>query len=206
MYMPFPAPGARGPHTLSNAVHMNASLLQQKLPLVSAWIDRTLAAHTAQARAVASFGFPRLGSYYSADLLASARAVVVDRLPIPPLASMGLTGFDEFESLDAAGITYRSTYFVRDDHQRSESLHFHELVHVIQWCHLGPDHFMIAYALGHLLGGGYRTNPLEDQAYTLQARFDQRDTAFDVESLVRPELDAIVLNLMRSAQQSRMLP
>ncbi len=178
---------------------MSLHLLQQKLPEVRAWIDRTLAAHAAQACPVADFGFKRLGSYFSTALLASARAIPVAQVPAPPLASMGLTGFDEFENLDAAGITYLSSYFVRQGYARSESLHFHELVHVVQWQHLGPERFIMAYALGHLLSGGYRSNPLEEMAYGLQARFDANTPAFDLAAIVRPELDRIVPALLSRA-------
>jgi len=41
---------------------------------------------------------------------------------------MGLTGFSAFEQLDAAGITYLSSFFVRFGYERDESLHFHELL------------------------------------------------------------------------------
>ena len=178
---------------------MSVQLLQQKLPEVRAWIDRTLAAHAAQAHPVAGLGFTRLGSYYSAALLASAMAIPVVKVPAPPLASMGLAGFDEFENLNAAGITYLSSFFVLHGYERDESLHFHELVHVVQWQHLGPERFIMAYALGHLLSGGYRTNPLEEMAYDLQARFDASSPAFDVAAIVRPELDRIVPALLARA-------
>lgn len=178
---------------------MSLQQLQQKLPEVRAWIDRTLAAHAARACPVASLGFKRLGSYYFADLLASAKAIPVAKVPIPPLASMGLTGFDEFENLDAAGITYLSSFFVRHGYERDESLHFHELVHMVQWQHLGPERFIMAYALGHLLSGGYRTNSLEVMAYTLQACFDHQAPGFDVAAIVRTELDRIVPALLSRA-------
>jgi hypothetical protein len=178
---------------------MSLQLLQQKLPEVRAWIDRTLAAHAAHARSVANLGFPRLGSYYSPTLLASAKAIPVAQVPAPPLASMGLTGFAEFENLDAAGITYLSSFFVRHGYERNESLHFHELVHVVQWQHLGPERFIMGYALGYLLHGGYRTNPFEVMAYDLEARFDQHAPAFDVASIVRLELDRLVPALLASA-------
>lgn len=178
---------------------MSLQQLQQKLPEVRAWIDHTLAAHATQARPVAGLGFTRLGSYYSADLLASASVIPVTKVPAPPLASMGLTGFDEFENMNAAGITYRSSFFVRHGHERDESLHFHELVHVVQWLHLGPERFIMAYALGHLLCGGYHTNPLEVMAYTLQACFDHQAPGFDVAAVVRTELDRIVPVLLARA-------
>lgn len=178
---------------------MSLQLLQQKLPQVRTWIDHTLAVHAARACPVAGLGFRRLDSYYSAGLLTSARVIPVARVPAPPLASMGLTGFDEFENLDAAGITYLSTFFVRHGYERDESLHFHELVHVVQWQHLGPERFIMAYALGHLLSGGYRTNPLEEMAYGLQTRFDANAPAFDVATFVRPELDRMVPALLGRA-------
>ena len=92
---------------------MSLQILQQKLPNVRLWIDHTLAAHASVARPVASLSFLRLGSYFPPDLLASAMVLPVAQVPIPPLASMGLAGFEEFENLDAAGITYLSSFFVR---------------------------------------------------------------------------------------------
>jgi hypothetical protein len=178
---------------------MSLQQLQQNLPLVRAWINHTLAAHATQARSVASLGFTRLGSYYSTGLLTSATAIPVVSVPVPPLASMKLTGLDEFENLNAAGITYLSSFFVRLGYEHDESLHFHELVHVVQWQHLGPERFIMAYALGHLLTGGYRTNPLEEMAYTLQARFDRNEPAFDVAAVVRAELDRVVRILLQRA-------
>ena len=84
--------------------------------------------------------------------------------------------------------------------ERDESLHFHELVHVVQWQHLGPERFIMAYALGHLISGGYRTNPLEAMAYGLQARFDANAPAFDVTTIVCRDLDRVVPLLFQTAQ------
>lgn len=179
---------------------MSLQQLQQKLPKVREWTDRTLAAHSGQARPVAELGFTRLGSYFSPALLTSARAIPVATVPRPPLASMGLAGFDEFENLDADGITYLNSFFVRHGHERDESLHFHELVHVVQWQHLGPDQFIMAYALGHSLCGGYDTNPLEVMAYVMQTCFDQQVRGFDVAAIVRVELDRVVPALFARAQ------
>ncbi len=46
-----------------------------------------------------------------------------------------------------AGITYKDTYFINHLHQ-TESLHFHELVHVVQWDWLWVDDFLLAYGAG----------------------------------------------------------
>ena len=167
---------------------MSLDVLRQKLPEVESWVERTLAAHVAQAHPVVSFGFKRLGDYYAPSLLHTAKVVSLPVLPIPPLSRMGLSGFEEFEQLDAAGITYRDTYFVRREFFHDESLHFHELVHVIQWLHLGPANFILAYALGHRLSG-YRNNPMERMAYALQARFESGEPAFDAAAIVCPAAD-----------------
>ena len=67
------------------------------------------------------------------------------------------------------------------DHARDESLHFHELVHVIQWRLLGPEKFLAFYADG-LERFGYRNSPLEVMAYNLQDRFDREAQPFSVEA------------------------
>jgi hypothetical protein len=89
---------------------------------------------------------------------------------------MGLKRFGDFEQMDMAGITYLDTYFVRAD-----QVHFHELVHVIQWRLLGPENFLARYADG-LERFGYRNSPLEKMAYNFQDRFDFEAQPFDVEA------------------------
>ncbi|MBI3615357.1 MAG: hypothetical protein HY211_02455 [Candidatus Omnitrophica bacterium] len=56
-------------------------------PHVIGWIRDTLASHAAQAQIVASVGFRRLPLYFSLSLLASAKFVAVERVPMPPLAN-----------------------------------------------------------------------------------------------------------------------
>jgi len=156
-------------------------------PLIAGWIQKTLAQHAAAARSVVSLGFSRLPDYYNADMLASSRVIVVERVPVPPLSAMGLARFAEFERMDAGGVTYLDTYFVRADHAHVESLHFHELVHVIQWRLLGPEKFLGLYADG-LERFGYRHSPLEVMAYDLQERFELREPSFDVEAACRKRM------------------
>jgi hypothetical protein len=96
---------------------------------------------------------------------------------------MGLSRFGDFELMEASGITYLDTYFLRADHAGDESLHFHELVPVVQWRLLGPERFLWLYADG-LERCGYRNSPLEVMAYDLQSRFDAGCQPFDVEAEV----------------------
>jgi len=150
-------------------------------PLIVGWIKKTLVEHAAAARPVASFGFNRLPDYYVAQLLASSKAVVVSRVPMPPLSAMGLDRFRDFEQMNAGGMTFFDTYFVRADHARDESLHFHELVHVIQWRLLGLERFLACYADG-LERFGYRRSPLEVMAFRLQGRFQREAQPFSVDA------------------------
>ena len=177
---------------------MNPKELLEKLPLVRGWIDRTLAEHSNQARSVASYRFPRLGAFYSSGFLTTAKVVEVERVPMPPLSALGITGFGEFEGGNYAGITFLDTYFVQSGEALRESLHFHELVHVIQWQHLGAERFVMAYALGYLQGGGYRANPLEVMAYDLQDYFERGGQPGDVEAAVRRQLDEFIPTLERA--------
>ncbi len=150
-------------------------------PLIADWIKKTLAEHAPAARPVASFGFSCLPRYYDAQLLASSRAVVVTRVPMPRLSAMGLDRFSDFEQMDAGGITYLNTYFVRADRAHDESLHFHELVHVSQWRLLGPEKFLVLYPDG-LERYGYRKSWLEMMAYKLEHRFQREAQPFSVEA------------------------
>ena len=164
-----------------------------RMPLIRSWIDRTLAAHEKEARPVAALietcGFRRLPDYFEAAFLGRVRCVAVERVPVPPLASMGLRLFAGFESKHYAGITYGDTYFVDRRYDLSESLHFHELIHAVQWDCLGFDRFLLAYA-GGLLRNGYARSPLEIMAYDHQRRFETDTAPYPAEALVREDLHA----------------
>ncbi|MGB8302642.1 MAG: hypothetical protein WCE36_01955 [Pseudolabrys sp.] len=165
---------------------MTPEEFQKFYPVLLGWIDITLRAHAANTQTVISRGFPRLPLYFSADTLASAKVVLVDKLPIPPLSSWGLTRFADFERGNFDGITYLNTFFIKRDEQRNEAIHFHELIHVIQWRILGPEQFLRSYADG-LERLGYRDSPLEVMAYDAEAAFIANDI-FDAEQLVARKL------------------
>ena len=74
--------------------------------------------------------------------------------------------------------------------QSSESLHFHELVHIVQWARLGVDNFLLAYGLGFILGG-YEQSPLEQMAYTLQRSFENGTLPQHLVRHIEEQTDAI---------------
>jgi hypothetical protein len=166
---------------------MTPQQFQAVFPDFMAWIEANLVAHASQTLPVAAKGFARLPLYFSRELLASAKVVVVERVPMPPLTALGLSQFAEFERADNSGVTYLDTYFVKRDRADDEPLHFHELIHIIQWRLLGPERFLMAYAAG-LEAFGYRNSPLEVMAYDAEASFSQTAAIFDAERLVAEQL------------------
>ena len=156
-------------------------------PFVLRWIRQTLADHAQSAQPVASRGFKRLPLYFSQELLDATKFVVVPRVPVPPLSSMGLHRFSDFERGDWDGLTYLDTYFVKRTKATDEELHFHELIHVVQWRLMGPERFLKLYA-DELERFGYQESPLEKMAYQAQAEFSGSKQAFDAQALVLREL------------------
>jgi hypothetical protein len=156
-------------------------------PKIDAWIQQALASHKHNARPVASLGFSRLPRYFSEALLAASNVVLINPLPVPPLSKLGLDRFAEFEKGDFGGITYLNTFFVKPAHAKNEGLHFHELIHVVQWKLLGPQQFLAQYADG-LETKGYRASPLEEMAYDAEEQFNTSSVEFDAEKLVAQRL------------------
>ena len=160
------------------------------LPIVRKWIENTLEEHGANATPVISLSFPQLNTVLPLDLLARAKVVVVNgTVPFPPLSRMGLPEFSQMENMQMVGITYKDTFFVSHLH-KTESLHFHELVHIVQWERLGVDNFLLAYGVG-LIQFGYQDSPLEKMAYSLQARFDTGTLSGDTVEIIQKQTDAI---------------
>jgi hypothetical protein len=140
------------------------------LPQLRAWIDRLLDVHAERARAVSALGCARLAASFPPELLDRAKVVTVDPVPFPPVDAFGLPEFAALQRMPLEGITFKDTFFVRRGRE-SESLYFHELVHVVQWSTLGEERFLLAYGFG-LFTFGYRESPLERMAYELQKAFD----------------------------------
>jgi hypothetical protein len=176
------------------------------LPKARRWVNRTIAEHREMSRPVLDFGFQRLADYFPQPLLESTRVVVVQQTPQPPLHEWGIHAVDEIgvPGPRAAGITLRNCFFVVHERRNSETLFFHELIHVIQWQRLGVNLFLALYGLS-LLRDGYADSPLEIMAYELQDRFDQSTRAFDVVPIVERRTDEIVANFRRSSWMNRII-
>ena len=156
-------------------------------PPLLEWIRNTLDANAHVAQTVSSRGFSRLPHYFTKHTLVTTKVIIVDPLPVPPLASMGLTRFADFLRGDSDGITYIDTIFLKPAQSENENVYFHELIHVIQWRLLGPDRFLLAYANG-LECFGYRQSPLEAVAYDAESEFPSSTLIFNAEKLVADNL------------------
>ena len=152
-------------------------------PKLQAWIQKTLAAYERDAQPIASMRFARLPLYFGHTSLEATRFIPIEQVPMPPLAAMGFDRFAAFERGDFNGVTYLDRYFIKRSVVTEEALHFHELIHVIQWRLLGPESFLTAYANG-LDEFGYENSPLEKMAYDAEASFRRSAVIFDADKFV----------------------
>ena len=134
-------------------------------------MDALRARHADEARPLNECAFPRLSQYFSAEFLSTVRVVTVAKIPFPPLDELQLTEAADLIRLGLAAIPFDDMIYVNQS-INTESIHFHELVHAVQWRALGVDRFLLTYGTG-LVEHGYARNPLEAVAYDLQSQFDR---------------------------------
>ena len=154
-------------------MNMQNDLIQRfhtALPGIRQWIEEFLNEHRGRARSVSTLGFKRLPTCFPQELLERAKVVMVPRVQFPPVDRFGVPELASMQQMPLAGITFKDTFFLQQD-QTSESLYFHELVHIVQWATLGIDKFLLAYGVG-FIEFGYEQSPLEQMAFTLQRSFE----------------------------------
>lgn len=134
------------------------------------WIVNYTQSTAGHAVTVASLAVPNLADCYPKELLESTRVVMVDEICYPPLEQFGLGDFKSLQETTWSGITFDNVYYLRRD-VVSPALHFHELVHVVQYQRLGLEQFLWAYSVGIALHR-YEDSPLEKMAYDLQLEFE----------------------------------
>lgn len=164
--------------------------LQSAVPFVLQWIERTLDDHRGRAIFTRELPFIRLKNAFPPELLERTKVVTLNgKVPFPPLSRFGLNEFAQLEKMPVAGITYKDTFFVNHLY-RTESLCFHELVHVIQWEVLGPENFLMTYGVG-IIKFGYRRSPLEQLAFSLQKDFDVGGIEPGIEEFIKHRTNEI---------------
>ncbi len=150
------------------------------------WIDQTLKNYSDKAVSCEMF-CSQFNGYYPANFLSNSYYVVIDQLPKPDFPELRQAGFGSFIDMDLEGITYKNTYFIKKGYEGDIALHFHELVHVLQWQNLGAVPFIKRY-MEEILRFGYRNAPLEKMAYDLQDHFSMKKEPLSVLSYVQNKI------------------
>jgi len=164
-------------------------LPQKQIAELSSWVAAYIAEQrghfAANARPVTPEHKRLLGPFFPADILDQVRLIrgrASEPSFYPKLKAIGIRNAPPFAQM--AGITFQDV--VVHVEPLTEALLFHELVHAVQYKHLGLQRFAEQYVRGFLGGGSYEEIPLEKQAYELEARFaEDRDTGFSVEADVK---------------------
>ena len=161
--------------------------LLHAVPAIEVWVSDLHAQHAAHSVQASESGITRLRQYFPLSVLGHARVAIVDVIPFPPVGALGLPEFEAMAAMPMAGITFDHMYFLHRDHVH-EAIHFHELVHVVQWSALGVAAFLPTYALG-FAQHGYEASPLESIAFDLQAKFERGDDLPRLVDFIRRHAD-----------------
>ncbi len=151
-------------------INVPASLVPQFVNWVAEYIDDQRQALRDKAKPIPADLQTTVSSFFPSDVLSKVHIVqgrVSDPAFYSQLRSLGIRNAPSFS--DMAGITFVDV--VLHVEELSSRLLFHELVHAVQYKHLGLKGFADRYVRGFLQGGSYEKIPLELQAYELEAKF-----------------------------------
>lgn len=153
---------------------------------IKQWIHQTNSSH-AEVRQSCCVFEEYFKGFYSSDFLETAFFVVTEEIPKPDFPDLREEGLGDFVDMDVAGITYNDTYYVKQGAANELRLHFHELVHVLQWRELTSRGFIERY-IREIQGFGYDEAPLEKMAYALDGHYQKKGRPLSVEQFVRENL------------------
>jgi hypothetical protein len=167
---------------------LSPAMIAQISSMVEDYITSSRKKYATQAEPLADAQRTAMQPYFPAEILDSARLCVLrgTRVPNPSMYSMAkLMGFRDLPDFsDMAAITFIDV--VVSHQELTDSLLFHELVHVVQYAQLGVKDFAARFMNGFIQGGSYEEIPLEKNAYLLEERFSQGGKqVFSVDDEVR---------------------
>lgn len=149
------------------------AMISQLATMVEEYISSSRKKYAPQAAALTETQRAAMLPFFPAELLESARLCVLrgTRVPNPSMYAMakmmGIRNLPDFAGM--AAITFIDVIV---SHQEvTDTLLFHELVHVVQFEQLGLKEFASRYVHGFIRGGSYEEIPLEKSAYLLEGRF-----------------------------------
>ncbi|HED35291.1 MAG TPA: hypothetical protein ENJ08_13935 [Gammaproteobacteria bacterium] len=153
---------------------------------IEQWIDQTNIGYKEKRICCSQFSNEFEG-FYSSEFLDQAYFVVVNEIPKPDFPGLRQIGLGGFIDMEVGGITYKNTYYVLPHIAQNLRLHFHELVHVAQWAHLGATSFIKRY-ISEIQISGYEGAALEQMAYALDSRFSKGGEKVDVPDYVAQKI------------------
>jgi len=154
--------------------------------MIETWIRQVNRQHESVRQSCSQFA-DAVEGYFSPEFLAQCHFVVTPKIPTPDerlLTQLGLGGFFRH---NLAGLTLNDTYYLLPSVAENRRIHFHELVHVVQWQQLGVGGFVSRY-LQEYRRYGYEHMPLERMAYELDSRFAASGPLIDVERHVQARM------------------
>ncbi len=165
------------------------------------WIKEQRGIFRPQGRALPDSAIARFSPFFEERLLREIRLVTVPALQNPAFLepcrqSFAEKGLPLLDFTSMAAITFVDTILLVDRffNEAAPGLLFHELVHAVQYAHLGPDKFVELYLLGWVNQGfNYAAIPLEMDAYELENRYEADPAAvFSVQEAVATSLELLL--------------
>ncbi|MGO5000012.1 hypothetical protein [Oceanisphaera sp. W20_SRM_FM3] len=136
---------------------------------IISWVNETNLAHQKQRHSCQQLSAHFTG-FFSIELLKQASFVITNELPCPPATVVSQLGLSQLLSPTAVGITLNDIYYLKPQVAGQLRVHFHELIHVLQWQALGPEFFIKRY-MSEVIKYSYRQAPLEVTAYNFEDKF-----------------------------------
>ncbi|WP_111976729.1 hypothetical protein [Algibacillus agarilyticus] len=149
---------------------------------IESWIDQTNIDYQDKKISCSKF-FDEFKGFYSLEFLQKSYFVITDEIPKPNFPELREMGLGDFIDMEVSAITYKNTYYVLPQWASDLRLHFHELVHVAQWAHLGAIPFIERYII-EIQTSGYNEAPLEKMAYGFDSHFMNGGEKVDVPNYV----------------------
>lgn len=153
-------------------------LIGQVAGMVADYISSSRKKYAANAQPLTAVQRAAMQPFFPPEILDKTTLLALngERIQDPGFYTMArMMGFKDLPSFaDVAAVTFVDVIVSHEEF--TNSLLFHELVHVVQYAQLGVKEFGARYVSGFVTGGGYDGIPLEKNAYELERRFSANPT------------------------------
>ncbi|MCE2573112.1 hypothetical protein [Motilimonas eburnea] len=133
---------------------------------------------------------PYLQGYFPDEFLRQCHFMLVDTLPMPELGGIKGLLAKHWMPSELNAISYQHGYYILRQHGDDWSLHCRELVHLVQWRHLGAQTFL-EQLYQDVKAKGYEQAGLVTMADQVVSHFRQGSTIENIPTLVEQSLQAV---------------